>query len=190
VTGTVGSLTHTAQFPFSVADYSGSLSGNSVTISRGGSGSLTATVNVTDGFAGTVSLSCSGSSQINCNFSPATLQPTPSTPATATVTFVGGYNASARPLGWYSRIRLALALLLPIGLVIGYAGQYRKFVAVGAVLAALVLVSSLACGGGNSGVAGGGGGGGSNTYTITVSATAKGTNSARTLGTVTVTVTH
>jgi hypothetical protein len=112
-------------------------------------------------------------------------------PATAAVTFVGGYNASARPLGWYSRIRLALALLLPIGLVMGYAGQYRKFVAVGAVLAALVLLSSLACGGGNSGVAGGAGGGGSNnTYTITVSATAKGTNSTRTLGTVTVKVTH
>jgi hypothetical protein len=191
VTGTVGSLTHTAQYPFSVADYSGSLSDHSLTLTRGGSGSVKATVGVTDGFAGTVSLSCNGSSQITCNFSPATIQPTPSTPATATVTFVAGYNASARPLSWHPQIRLALALLLPVGLVMGYARQYRKFVVGGTVFAVLVLLSFLSCGGGNSGGGGsGGGGGGSNTYTVTVNASASGTNTTRPLGTVTVTVTH
>jgi FG-GAP-like repeat len=191
VTGTVGSLTHTVQFPFSVADYSGSLSGDSLTLQRGGSGSLSATVNVTDGFAGTVSLSCNGSSQITCKFSPKTLQPTPSTSATATVTFVAGYSASVQPPGWYSRINLALALLLPIGLMVGCVRRSQRFAAEGAILAALVLVGCLACGGGNSGGGGGGGGGGgSNTYTITVSASAAGTNSTRTLGTVTVKVTH
>ena len=46
-----------ATFPFSLADYSGSLSGNSLSLTRGASGSPSATVNATDGFAAKVSFS-------------------------------------------------------------------------------------------------------------------------------------
>ena len=57
VTAIAGTLTHMATFPFSLADYSGSLSGNSLSLTRGASGSPSATVNATDGFAAKVSFS-------------------------------------------------------------------------------------------------------------------------------------
>ena len=189
VNGVVGSLMHTVQFPFSVADYSGTLSGGSLKLPRGGSGSLRATVAVTDGFAGPVSLSCSGTPEVTCNFSPTTLHPTPGTPATATVTFVAGFNAAMHPPGQRPRMEWTLALLLPAGLLVGCVVQKRRAATL-AVFGIAILFATLSCGGGGNSVGGGGGGGGSNTYTVTVSASAVGTNTVRSLGTVTVTVTH
>ncbi len=58
VTATVGSITQTYSFPFTVADFSGSLSTSSITLARGANTSLTATLSATTGFVDTVSLSC------------------------------------------------------------------------------------------------------------------------------------
>ncbi len=197
VTATDGPLSHTAAFPFYVADYSGSLSNSTLTMARGASGSLTATVNATPGFGGAVSFNCSGSTQVTCSFSPSTVQPTATSPQTTNITLSAGYSASMIPLRDSARREfLLLALLLPFGFVFGISGKKQTRIvhaAVGLFFLVLIL-TSLSCGGGSSGGSGGGGGGGggggSNTYTLMVNATSAGTNTTRTLGTITVTVTH
>jgi hypothetical protein len=189
VNGTVAPLTHTVKFPFYIADYSGSLSTSSVTIARGASGSLNATVSATTGFGGTVSFSCGGTAELTCSFSPSTVQPTGTSPQTTTVTVTAGNSASVLPLKDSSTSRfLLLALIFPFGLVLRIAskGQTRSVRAVAGLFLLALIPTMLSCSGGGSG----GGGGGSNTYTITVNATAAGTDTTRTLGTINVTVTH
>ena len=188
VTVTVGSLSHTAQFPFVVADYSGSLSANAITIAGGGTGSVKATVNATDGFAGTVSLSCN-SSPVVCTFSPQSLNPTGGSAATAIVNMTAAYASRASESGRSGAI-LALALL-PLGLVAICACRKVQSAIIAALALPILLVFTLACGGSSSGgKGGGGGGGGSNTYSVQVIATVSQANTTRTLGTVQVTVTH
>jgi hypothetical protein len=189
VSGTSGLVTHTATFPFYIADYSGSLSTSALTMAQGASGSLTATVNATSGFAGTVSFTCSGTTQVTCSFSPSTVQPTATNSQTTNITVTAGYSTSTLfPTGSAKRGFLLLALLVPFGIVFGMAHieqtQARRAV-VGLFLLGLIL-ASLSCGGGSG--AGAGGGGGSEAYTVTVNATAS--NTTKTLGTVIVTVTH
>jgi hypothetical protein len=194
-TVTGGQLSRSVAFPFYVADYSGSLSAPTLTMQHGGSGSLSATVNATNGFGGVVSFSCSGSSPVTCSFSPATVQPTATSPQTVTITINASDSASTLPFTDSTRSRfLLLAFILAFGIVFGAANKRRVHVAraaVGIFLLALLLLS-LSCGAGSGGGSGGGGtgGSGSNTYAITVNATAAGTNTTRTLGTVSVTVTH
>jgi hypothetical protein len=199
VTATSGPLTQSINFPFNVADYSGSLSESTVTIAQGASALLTATVTATSGFAGTVSFACSGATQVTCSFSPLTVQPTGSGSQTTNITVTAGSPAAklaARdPAG--SRL-LSLVLVLPFWIVFGTARNDRmraKRAAVGLFLLTLVI-ASMSCGGGSGGggngggSGGGGGGGGSANYTITVNATAAGTNTTRALGTIAVTVTN
>ena len=191
VTGTYGSINHTISFPFYIADYSGTLSTSTLTIPRGGSRSITATVSATTGFGGNVTFGCSGSSQLSCSFSPSSVQPTGSSPQTTKITVTASNTALLLPISGRDRIML-IALFLPFGLILvrGSKSQSRR------VTAALILLGfglgliSLSCGGGGNPGGGGGGGGGSNSYTITVSATDTGSNTTRTLGTVNVTVTH
>ena len=150
---------------------------------------VTATINATAGFGGTVSFACSGTAQVTCSFSPSMLQPTATNPQTTHITVTAGYSASRLPLRDSARSRfLLLALILPFGMVFGIARTQMRAVhaAVGLLLISLIVVT-LSCGGGSSG---GGGGGGSNIYTITVSATVAGTNTTRTIGTINATVTH
>ena len=195
VTATDGTLTHTAAFPFYIADYSGSLSAATLTIPSGASRSLTATVSATAGFAGTVSFACSGTTEVTCSFSPSMVQPTATSPQTTNITVAAGYSAFIFPPKDSVRSRFSmLALILPFGIVFGIArkGAMRAPRAtVGLFLLALVL-ASLSCGGGSNGSGGdaGGGGGGPNTYAITVNATVAGTNTTTTLGTISVIVTH
>jgi hypothetical protein len=192
VSGTSGLLTHTATFPFYIADYSGSLSTSALTMAQGASGSLTATVNATSGFAGTVSFACSGTTQVTCSFSPSTVQPTATSSQTTNITVTAGYSASMlAPRGRAKRGFLLIALLVPFGIVFSMARTERTQVrraVVGLLLLGLIL-ALLSCGGGSGGVTAGGGGG-SNAFIITVSATAAGANTTKTLGTVIVTVTH
>jgi len=188
VTATSGTLTHNLAFPFSIADYSGSLSKSTLTLAQGGSGSLSATVNATAGFAGDVSFACSGATQVTCNFSRSTVQPTASSPQTTNITVTAGNEAlkhkSADAVG--SRL-LPLVFVLPFGIVFGIARKQRRAAraAVGSLLLAL-FIGLMSCGGGNGSV----GGGGSLAYTVTVNASAAGTNTTRTLGTITVIVTN
>jgi len=104
VTGTSGSLSHTATVTLTVnaaatPDFSLSASPTSVSVTQGGSGSSTITVNPVNGFTGSVSLSASGlPSGVTASFNPAsttgssTLTLTASSTATtgtATVTITG-----------------------------------------------------------------------------------------------------
>jgi hypothetical protein len=194
VTGTYGPITHSISFPFYVADYTGNLSTSTLTIGRGSSGTITATVSATAGFAGSVTFSCSGASQLTCNFSPSTVQPTATSPQTTNITINASNSASVLPMGQRKGF-LPLAIIFPLGLILGIVNKRQSRI-VSAVLALLLSMFTLAlfsCGGGNSsgsGSSSAGGGSGSNNYTITVSANATGTNTTRALGTVNVTVTH
>jgi hypothetical protein len=192
VTGTDGPIAHTISFPFYVADYSGTLSTPTLTIARGGRGTLTATVNATTGFGGSVTFSCSSTAQLTCSFSPSTVQPTATSPQTTNITVMASNIALASPAASQRDGFLLFALVFPLGLAFGIAskGQPRVMGVAGLLLFTLAL-ATLSCGGnGSSGGGGGGGGGGSNNYTITVSAIAAATNTTRTLGTVNVIVTH
>ena len=184
VSATSGSLTSTAAFPFYIADYSGTLSQSTLSLQQGGSGSVTATVNATAGFGGTVSFTCTGASQISCTFSPSTVQPTVTTPQTTNAT-MSSSNASGGAA--HTASSLVLALVIPLGTFLGLASKRRSFA--GRLLLGLTLVTLaflfVSCGGSS-----GGGGGGSVTYSITVNATVAGSNTTRSLGTVNVTVTQ
>ncbi|MGO9086014.1 MAG: FG-GAP-like repeat-containing protein [Terriglobales bacterium] len=187
-TVTYGPLGHTITFPFYIANYSGSLSQSTLTIAQGSTGSISATLNATTGFAGTVSFACAGTTQVSCKFSPSTLQPTAGSPQTTTVTMTAGNSVSALRLESTRRRILLLALIFPFGLVFGLAhkGQIRAPHLVLGFLSVSLLLIALSCGGGG----GGGGGGGSNTYAVTVNGTLVGTNISTSLGTINVTVTH
>jgi hypothetical protein len=183
----------TATFPFYVADYSGSLSSSSVSMARDGSATLTATVNATTGFGGVVSLSCSGSSEVACSFTPPSVTPSAGRPESMSINFLAGPTASLRPLRRPAGgSLLALGLALPFGIILGVGKKVKAARRVRAMLFILALTLVLqSCGGGGNGTGGGGGSGsGSNEYAITVNATAAGTNTTRLLGVVNVTVTH
>lgn len=192
VTATDGALRHTAAFPFYVADYSDSLSQNTLTLARGATSSVTGTVNVTNGFGGTVSYACAGTTEVTCSFAPVAVNPTPSSPGFTTVPITASYSAlmlsPKEPIG---RGFWLLASALPFGIFLGATAKKQMSLrgSIMTLLLPTVALASLSCGGGSSG-GGGGGGGGSNTYSITVTAAASGTNTTRTLGTLNVTVTH
>jgi hypothetical protein len=185
VSAASGLLTSTTAFPFYIADYSGTLSESAMSLQQGGSGSLTATVNATDGFGGTVSFTCTGASQITCTFSPSTVQPTVTSPQTTNVTVSSSnaFRGASHTASFW-----VLALVMPLGMLLGLASKRRSFA--GRLLLRLTLLTLTflfaSCGGGS----GGGGGGSSATYSITVNATVAGSNTTRSLGTVSVTVTH
>lgn len=181
-------------FPITVVDYSGSLTPPSVTLSRGGSTTVTATLNATAGFSNAVSLACSGTTQVTCTFSPTSTQLAGGTSQTVTITLTAGNFAMARPEENRSELKglLKLALVLPLFMVAGF-GRKRRIHLVTVIAAISVLASIASCGGGGggSGTGGGGsGGGGTSSYTVTVSASATGTSAVRTVGTVAVTVNH
>ncbi len=196
VMATNGSATHTAVFPFYIADFSGSLNTSTLTIGPGSNGSLTATVNATAGFDGLVSFACTGATQVVCGFSPQTLQPTAASPQITNITVIASASSSSHVFRSSNGKTLSfLALIFPFGVVFGIAGTGRgRSVTAGVTLVILLfVVNSLSCGGGGSGSGStpGGtptGGGGSTSYTITVNATAEGSNITRALGTVNVTV--
>jgi hypothetical protein len=190
ITGTDGTLTHTASFPFYVADYSGSISQNTMTLPPGGESPVTATVNVTNGFDGTVTYACSAPSQITCSFSVPFGNPTPTNPATTTVIISANYPGRAYNFRPQSRRFLwIITVAFPFGVFFS-ASAWKKVGLRCSLLPVFVCMAgfgSLSCGGGSGG---GGGGGGGKTYAVTISASVSGTNTSRNLGTLNVTVTQ
>jgi hypothetical protein len=185
VTGTDDTLTHTASFPFYVADYSGSLSQNAVTLTPGQTGVVTATVNVTAGFDATVAYACSAPSEVTCSFSVPFGNPTSTTPATTSVIVSASYSARASGSASQSKHFFWLAALFPFAVVLGVSSRMRSRSCIWLLLGlvGILALSSLSCGGGGSG------GGGGTTYPVTVTASVAGTNTTRTLGTINVTIT-
>jgi len=189
ITGTDGALTHAASFPFYVADYSGSINQNTMTLSPGTTSSVTATVNVTNGFDGTVTFACSAPSEITCSLSVPFGNPTPTSPATTTVIVSANFPGRAFIFrSQTNRFLWLVASALPFGVLVGASarkkvGLRRSLLLVFVCMAGL---GSLSCGGGGSS----GGGGGGNTYAVAISAAASGTNTSRNLGTLNVTVTR
>ena len=194
VTATSGQDVQTLTFPFYVADYGGSLNSSTLTIARGGIGSLAAMISATTGFVGTVSLSCSGATQLTCNFAPSAVQPIAGTPQTVTLTITASQSASLPPAEklWKATL-LLLGVFLSLVILVAFSNPNKmrtKPVAVGLMIS--LFLFSTSCGGGNSvespvTVTPSGG---SNSYTLTVTATAAGTSTARNIGSINVTVTH
>jgi hypothetical protein len=176
-------------FPIYVVSFSGSLGGSSITLTQGGTGTLTAALNATAGFQDSVSLGCSGSEQISCSFQPSPAQVTGGASQSVTITLAASTTAFIpRTSIPFSRPSfLALGVLFPFGIVWGMRRTKHRMLL--AILVGFSLLFVTSCGsGGNSG--GGIGGGGSNNYTVTVTADVAGTSFVQTLGTVDVTVTH
>lgn len=189
LTSTFSGSTQTSRFPFTVADFSGSLSKSAITVANGGSATVTATLNGTSGFSGKISLSC-GNAAVSCSFSPNPAQLTGGTAQTITITM------TAPTLSSVIRQRDVPPIYAP--LLVGilapcfFLRRVRKHTVL-LWIGILVFCSGLfACGGGAGSPSNPGGGGGVQTtnYSVTVSAIESSTGAARTLGTVTVTETH
>lgn len=161
------------------ANFALTASASSLSVSPGGSGNLTLTVTPQNGFNQPVSFSCSGlPSEAACSFSPTSVTPAGTSPASGTVT-VTTTAASSAELVWP---------LAGGGCTAAFALFFfrRKRTLCGAIcLVALAVLSgvTVGCGGnggngGNGGSGGGGGGGGGNpgtpsgNSTVTVTATA------------------
>ena len=188
VTATYGAIVQSFTFPFYIADYGGTLSPSSLTLNPLGSGTVTATLNATTDFVGAIALACTGTTQVSCNFNPATTQLTGGTSPTVTITLLAGANASSQPPSapFLGRRLLALAALLPLGIAWNLRRRKWWTVLFCLVASVVLLLPVVSCGSGGAGGGGGGGGGGSNYYSVTV--TASFSNTTRTLGTVSVSV--
>jgi hypothetical protein len=169
-----------------VGGYTISANPGTLTFPAGDSGTSMLTVTPgTQGFAGTVTLACTGApAAATCTVSPGTLTFTGgTTPATATINvnttarsmMTPPPSSSSRPQPWLPIGTFALAALLGIGFLYtrqlpGLAqGRYTR-VSVLALIAMLLLVGGMtAC---NSGGSGSGGGTPAGTYSLTVTATA------------------
>ena len=192
-TGYSNSAAATAAYVINIPGFgppSGSQPG-SISIQPGASTGNTATISVvgTNGFSGTVNLSCSiapiaANDPPTCSLSPSsvTLSGTTAQTSTLTVSTTAATSALTRP-AWRRVGGTALAVILMLVIP----RRRRNWLAMLVSLAIIALVGVAGCGGGS----GGGGGGGNTgttagTYTITVTGTS-GTTSA-TVATVTLTV--
>lgn len=129
------------------ADFDFSASGSSLTVSRGGSGSLTLAITGQTGYTGTINFSpasCTGlPAESACSFNPASVTGSGST--TLTVTATAPHSATLDPLQfWKTGSGGVLAGIF----VLGVASKRRRWSRLPAlaVLAGLVMV--VACGGG------------------------------------------
>ena len=96
LTGTNGTLTHSAQSDLIVSSgsFSGSLSPKTATVAVGGSQSFTLQVDSNNGFQGPVALSCQNPpAGVSCQFSPSPVTVNSNSTATSTLTV----NVSAKP---------------------------------------------------------------------------------------------
>ncbi|HWG20709.1 MAG TPA: hypothetical protein VG225_09265 [Terracidiphilus sp.] len=172
-------------FPFYVADFSGSLGSTAVTLSAGGSTSITATLTATTGFLGNVALSC-GNSAVTCNFSQGTVTLTGGATQQVTVTLAAPATvkgaAPSHPASRTGRLSdpPAFAVVMPLGLAIAL----RRRRAFCAIFVAVLLLFVISCGSGSS--SGSGTPPPPSQYSVTVQANGYGIT--HTLGTITVTV--
>lgn len=187
ITGTSGSSTQNATIDVTVtppASYSLSAGAPSQgAITPGESAQSTITVSSANGYAGTVTLSCSIAPVVtpapSCSFgntNPITVSGS-SGRATLTFSTVGSSTAAIRPNRVFSVLLPVPALaLISLGFIRG-TSRKRKilgFVALWMILAALLIVP--ACGGGGTNGNGGGGNSGTPAGTYTISVTGKDAN--------------
>jgi hypothetical protein len=162
--GVYGIWSSVSSFTTAPGDFSLSVSPSSLTIAPGGSATSTLTLTPTNGFSATPTFSCTVASTLSgVTCAVGSL----SGNDTATVTITASSSATSYPArprnppfsGWWVS---ALCLLVLIALFKLRQGSVQahlwnlRSVALGAVLAA-ILVVSLSCGGGSSGGGGGGG---------------------------------
>jgi len=209
VTGTSGalsatttvSLTVTAEPTFGPSGSSGS--DGTISVAPGATTGNTATISMagTNGFSGSVSLSCSitpmaASDPPTCSLSPASVTLSGNTAQASTLTVLTTAATTAenrtKKLFWPSAGGTALALVL----LIGVPRRRRNWLAIVGLAVLVASISAIGCGGGSS-VGGGGGGGGNagtsaGTYTVTITGTGTSSGSSSsvtaTVGTVTLTV--
>ncbi len=154
--------------------FSMSSSNPAVTVSSaGGSGSFSVTVTSVNGFAGNVSLACSGlPSGDTCTFSPVSPVALASNGSVSVMVTVQTAMAELRPAKRHWRIgptltapaasTMTFVLLLSVGLllVLCASGSDKRWIKTALAVATLSTWMALAgCGGGSGGSGGGGGGG-------------------------------
>lgn len=153
-----------------------------LTLTAGGSGTVTLQVTPANGFSGTVSFSCSGAPQgATCTPSPASQSVNGSSASTTfTVTTTG--SAAVLPrwqmpgMGWFALLLTCMACV---------ASSRRRRLALGVATAMLIVTAACGGSGSSSGGGGGGGGGGTSTptgsYTLTLSANSGNTTQSTTV---------
>ncbi|MGH9588019.1 MAG: choice-of-anchor D domain-containing protein [Acidobacteriaceae bacterium] len=185
VNARTGALTITANGFSQVVSLSGSgaaftMDAPATALVSGGQSGVSYSVNIdsVNGSTGPVSLSCSVQpATASCEVDPASVTLTGTSTQSATIKFSVSQQARATGSSW-TGIGLALAMLIPFGLV---SGRNRKWRALAACLLLIALVP-VGCGvassdgSGSGGGSGGGGGGGttSTTYTLTVTGSVPG----------------
>jgi hypothetical protein len=199
ITGTSGNLGATTSIELTItAEPSfapGSGGTTNLSVSPGATTGNTGIVSVvgTNGFSGTVSLTCAVTTAMtgvsdmpSCSLSPSSVTLSSTTPQTSTLTVNTTTASSAenqmKKLFWPSTGGTALALIL----LFCVPRRQRNWLAMLGLLVLFVSIGAVGCGGG-----GGGGGGGNvgttpGTYTVTVAGTSG--NITGTVGTVTLTV--
>jgi uncharacterized protein (TIGR03118 family) len=140
-------------------DFTITPSTTSVSVSNGQVGNLSLSLAATNGFSGTVALACSGlPSGMSCNFSPASVNVSGTTPVTVGVAFSNASTPPPTPVSPYSAAlqkgaHAMLAGLLPLSLL-GFAGVRRRSKYLRGSVLAIVCVLSLGaitgCSGGGS----------------------------------------
>ena len=216
ITGTSGSLTETTSIALTITAEPGFTAGSggttSMTLTPGATTGNTGTISAagTNGFAGTVNLTCAVSTTIangndppTCSLNPASLSLSGTAAQTSTLTVATTAATSAalvhpgRPgIPWYAAGGATLAGLL----LFGIPARRRRWQTIAGMLVLLVVLSEglIACGSGGGGSSSGGGGGTPNpgttegTYTLTVTGTGTSSGSSAsvtaTVGSVTLTV--
>lgn len=201
VTGTSGALSATASISLSITQEpsftAGSGGTTSISIAPGATTGNTGTISIagTNGFAGTVSLTCSVTTSMtnvsdmpSCSLNPASVAISGAIAETSTLTVSTTPASSAEnrieKLIWPTgRAALALILLFMVP------RRRRSWSAMLGMILLCAAIGAVGCGGGSGGSGGGGGGNSGTTagnYTVTVTGTS-GSVSA-TVGTVIVTV--
>jgi len=196
VSETVAGIPRTFNFPFWIAEFSGTISANSVTIASGGSASVAGTLTATSGFSSSIVVFCAAPSQIMCTFQPSPVNLTGGTPATFTARLQVSSVAANHSPAKYSFVvpELALALLLPAGFALfGVHKRWRRIWL--AVVLGTVLSFCVSSCGSSSGASGSGSGGGNSppppsNYSVSFVARDSTFLVEHTIGSVTVTVNH
>jgi hypothetical protein len=163
--------------------FTGSGGGGTISIQPGATTGNTVTISVTpsNGFTGTVNLSCSisptaASDPATCSFAPPSLTFTGATAQTSTLTIYTtaatiGANQRTHPF-WPATGGTTLAVIL----LFGIPRKRHNWLVMLVLLVLFVSIGAVGCGGSSGGGGGGGGGGGNagttpGTYTVTVTGT-------------------
>jgi uncharacterized protein (TIGR03118 family) len=140
------------------ADFTITAASTSVTVTNGQVGNLSVSLAGTNGFSGTVSLACSGlPSGVACNFSPASVSVSGTTPTMVSLAIADNAAATPAPVTGYISMLLRhhgsdlFATLLPLGLF-GFAGIRRRLASMrGSLLLLLCMLTIGAITGCSSG---------------------------------------